>query len=98
MAAMEAGGVTAMHDATEGGVIGALFEIANASSVGNVINVPPPANALISPAATAENPTSIKSTPLSIYPVQCDKTQMVKRFPILLQISEKRDGPSLLIY
>lgn len=34
MVAMEAGGVTAMHDATEGGVIGALFEIANASSVG----------------------------------------------------------------
>ncbi len=34
MAAMEAGGVTAMHDATEGGVIGALFEIANASSAG----------------------------------------------------------------
>jgi len=34
LAAMEAGGVTAMHDATEGGVIGGLFEIANASGVG----------------------------------------------------------------
>ena len=34
LVAMEAGGVTAMHDATEGGVIGGLFEIANASSVG----------------------------------------------------------------
>ena len=32
--AMRAGGVTAMHDATEGGVIGGLFEIANASGVG----------------------------------------------------------------
>lgn len=32
--AMEAGGVSAMHDATEGGVIGGLFEIANASQVG----------------------------------------------------------------
>jgi len=32
--AMEAGGVTAMHDATEGGVIGGLFEMANASKVG----------------------------------------------------------------
>ncbi len=32
--AMEAGGVTAMHDATEGGVIGGLFEIASASGVG----------------------------------------------------------------
>lgn len=34
LTAMEAGGVTAMHDATEGGVIGGLFEIANASRVG----------------------------------------------------------------
>jgi hydrogenase expression/formation protein HypE len=34
LTAMEAGGVTAMHDATEGGVIGGLFEIANASGVG----------------------------------------------------------------
>lgn len=34
MVAMETGGVTAMHDATEGGVIGGLFEIANASGVG----------------------------------------------------------------
>lgn len=31
---MDAGGVTAMHDATEGGVIGGLFEIASASGVG----------------------------------------------------------------
>jgi hydrogenase expression/formation protein HypE len=34
MAAMAAGGVSAMHDATEGGVIGGLFEIAAASRVG----------------------------------------------------------------
>jgi len=34
LAAMEAGGVSSMHDATEGGVIGGLFEIANASNVG----------------------------------------------------------------
>jgi len=34
LAAMEAGGVTAMHDATEGGVRGGLFEIASASGVG----------------------------------------------------------------
>ena len=34
LVAMRAGGVTAMHDATEGGVIGGLFEIANASGVG----------------------------------------------------------------
>ena len=34
MTATSAGGVTAMHDATEGGVIGGLFEIANASGVG----------------------------------------------------------------
>jgi hydrogenase maturation factor len=32
--AMDAGGVTAMHDATEGGVIGGLYEIATASEVG----------------------------------------------------------------
>jgi len=36
--AMETGGVTAMHDATEGGVIGGLFEIANASNVGMEID------------------------------------------------------------
>ncbi len=36
--AMESGGVTAMHDATEGGVIGGLFEIANASGVGMEIH------------------------------------------------------------
>ena len=36
--AMETGGVTAMHDATEGGVIGGLFEIANASNVGMKID------------------------------------------------------------
>jgi hydrogenase expression/formation protein HypE len=34
LTAMKAGGVSAMHDATEGGVIGGLFEIANASRVG----------------------------------------------------------------
>lgn len=34
LAAMEAGGVNAMHDATEGGVRGGLFEIASASGVG----------------------------------------------------------------
>jgi hydrogenase expression/formation protein HypE len=34
LAAKEAGGVTAMHDATEGGVIGGLAEIADASGVG----------------------------------------------------------------
>jgi len=34
LVAMEAGGVSAMHDATEGGVIGGLFEIAYASRVG----------------------------------------------------------------
>ncbi|MDH5384961.1 MAG: AIR synthase family protein [Candidatus Aminicenantes bacterium] len=38
LTAMEAGGVTAMHDATEGGVLGGLFEIANASSVGMEID------------------------------------------------------------
>ena len=36
--AMDAGGVTAMHDATEGGVIGGLYEIASASGVGMEIN------------------------------------------------------------
>ncbi|MGZ4904026.1 MAG: AIR synthase family protein [Halobacteriota archaeon] len=36
--AMDAGGVTAMHDATEGGVIGGLFEIASASDVGMEID------------------------------------------------------------
>ena len=34
LTAMKAGGISAMHDATEGGVIGGLFEIANASQVG----------------------------------------------------------------
>jgi hydrogenase maturation factor len=34
LTAMEAGGISAMHDATEGGVLGGLFEIANASKVG----------------------------------------------------------------
>jgi hydrogenase expression/formation protein HypE len=38
LTAIEAGGVTAMHDATEGGVIGGLFEIANASGVGMEID------------------------------------------------------------
>ena len=38
LTAMEVGGVTAMHDATEGGVIGGLFEIANASDVGMEID------------------------------------------------------------
>lgn len=38
MVAMEAGGVTSMHDATEGGVIGGLFEVANASGVGMVVD------------------------------------------------------------
>jgi hydrogenase expression/formation protein HypE len=38
LAAMEAGGVTAMHDATEGGVLGGLFEIAHASEVGMQID------------------------------------------------------------
>ncbi len=35
--AMKAGGVTAMHDATEGGVLGGLFEIAAASGVGMAV-------------------------------------------------------------
>ena len=34
LTAKAAGGVTAMHDATEGGVIGGLYEIASASGVG----------------------------------------------------------------
>ncbi|HEX9917466.1 MAG TPA: AIR synthase family protein [candidate division Zixibacteria bacterium] len=34
LVAKQVGGVTAMHDATEGGVIGGLFEVANASDVG----------------------------------------------------------------
>ena len=38
LTAMETGGVTAMHDATEGGVIGGLFEVANASGVGMEID------------------------------------------------------------
>jgi len=38
LTAMETGGVTAMHDATEGGVIGGLFEMANASGVGMEID------------------------------------------------------------
>jgi len=36
--AIDSGGVTAMHDATEGGVIGGLFEIASASEVGMEIH------------------------------------------------------------
>ncbi|MEJ2356124.1 MAG: AIR synthase-related protein, partial [candidate division WOR-3 bacterium] len=38
LTAMEVGGVTAMHDATEGGVVGGLFEVANASGVGMEID------------------------------------------------------------
>jgi len=38
LTAMEVSGITAMHDATEGGVIGGLFEIANASQVGMEID------------------------------------------------------------
>jgi hydrogenase expression/formation protein HypE len=38
LTAMQTGGVTAMHDATEGGVLGGLFEIANASNVGMEID------------------------------------------------------------
>lgn len=34
LTAMDAGGVTGMHDATEGGVVGGLYEIANASDTG----------------------------------------------------------------
>lgn len=36
--AFSSGKVTAMHDATEGGIIGGLFEMANASNVGMVID------------------------------------------------------------
>jgi hydrogenase maturation factor/predicted fused transcriptional regulator/phosphomethylpyrimidine kinase len=36
--AMRAGGVSAMHDATEGGLIGGLFEVAEASGVGMEID------------------------------------------------------------
>ncbi len=36
--AKEVGGIRAMHDATEGGVIGGLFEMANASQVGMEID------------------------------------------------------------
>lgn len=38
LTAFSSGKVTAMHDATEGGVIGGLFEIANASNVGMIID------------------------------------------------------------
>ncbi len=38
LTAMEAGGVTAMHDATEGGVLGGFFEVAHASNVGMEID------------------------------------------------------------
>jgi len=38
LTAIAQGGVTAMHDATEGGVIGGLFEIADASGVGMSID------------------------------------------------------------
>ena len=38
LTAMAAGGVTAMHDATEGGVIGGLAEVAEASGVGMEID------------------------------------------------------------
>ena len=38
LTAMAAGGVTAMHDATEGGVIGGLAEVAEASGVGMTID------------------------------------------------------------
>jgi hydrogenase maturation factor len=37
-AAVEAGGVTAMHDVTEGGIATALWELAEASSVGLVVS------------------------------------------------------------
>ena len=36
--AMDSGGVTAMHDATEGGVVGGLYELASASAVGMEIH------------------------------------------------------------
>jgi hydrogenase maturation factor len=38
LTAMHAGGVTAMHDATEGGVIGGLAEVAEASGVGMIVD------------------------------------------------------------
>jgi len=38
LVAKSCGGVTAMHDATEGGVIGGLFEVANASEVGMIVD------------------------------------------------------------
>lgn len=38
LVAKSCGGVTAMHDATEGGVIGGLFELASASDVGMLID------------------------------------------------------------
>jgi hydrogenase maturation factor len=38
LTAFKVGGVTAMHDATEGGVIGGLFEMAHASGVGMEID------------------------------------------------------------
>jgi len=38
LTAMEAGGVHAMHDATEGGVRGGLFEVASASGIGMEID------------------------------------------------------------
>jgi hydrogenase expression/formation protein HypE len=38
LTAMDVGGVTAMHDATEGGVLGGLFEVATASKVGMEID------------------------------------------------------------
>jgi len=38
LVAKSCGGVTAMHDATEGGVLGGLFEVASASNVGMLIN------------------------------------------------------------
>lgn len=38
LVAKACGGVTAMHDATEGGVIGGLFEVASASRVGMIVD------------------------------------------------------------
>jgi len=38
LVAKSCGGVTAMHDATEGGVIGGLFEVASASDVGMLVD------------------------------------------------------------
>lgn len=40
LTAMEVDGVTSMHDATEGGVMAGLFEIANASNVGMEVDEP----------------------------------------------------------